>query len=48
MKAYVLVYLDDILIISKNPVEHEQHVKAVSDRLREHQFYAELSKFEFF
>jgi hypothetical protein len=48
MEEFVLVYLDDILIFSKNPVDHEKHVRAVLTRLREHQFYAKRSKCEFF
>jgi hypothetical protein len=48
MEEFVLVYFDDILIFSKNPVDHEKHVRAVLTRLREHQFYAKRSKCEFF
>jgi hypothetical protein len=42
------IWMKCILIFSKNPVEHEQHVRAVRARLREHQFYATLSKCEYF
>jgi len=30
----VLVYLDDILIFSRSPEEHEQHLRVVLDLLR--------------
>jgi hypothetical protein len=48
MEDFVLVYLDDILVFSKNPADHEEHVRQVLTRLREHQCYAKLSKCEFF
>ena len=44
----VIVFLDDILIYSKNEQEHEQHVRQVLDILRQHKLYAKLSKCEFF
>ena len=44
----VIVYLDDILIYSKNKVEHEQQLRQVLQRLKDHQLYAKLSKCTFF
>ena len=32
----VIVYLDDILVYSKDPKDHEQHLRQVLDRLKEH------------
>jgi hypothetical protein len=32
----VIVYLDDILVYSKDPRDHEQHLRQVLDRLKEH------------
>ena len=40
----VIVYMDDILVYSKTPEEHEQHLRQVLQRLREHQLYAKPSK----
>jgi hypothetical protein len=43
----VLVYLDDILIMSRTLEEHAQHLRMVLTELRKHKFYAKLSKCEF-
>ncbi|CUA70761.1 Transposon Tf2-11 polyprotein [Rhizoctonia solani] len=40
----VIVYLDDILIFSKNPEEHTAHVKEVLRRLQENQLFCKASK----
>jgi hypothetical protein len=44
----VIVYLDDILVYSANMEEHDQHLRQVLERLKEHQLYAKLSKCMFF
>ena len=44
----VVVYLDDILIYSKNDEDHEKHVRQILQRLREYQLYARSSKCTFF
>ena len=44
----VVVYLDDILVFSKTPEEHEQHLRQVLQILRQHKLYAKLSKCAFF
>jgi hypothetical protein len=44
----VLVFIDDILIYSKNREDHEEHLRLVLQVLREHQIYAKFSKCDFF
>jgi hypothetical protein len=43
----VVVFIDDILIYSKNEEEHAKHLRIVLARLREHQLYAKFSKCAF-
>ena len=43
----VVVYLDDILIFSKDPSLHAQHVQEVLRRLCKHDLYAKIDKCEF-
>jgi hypothetical protein len=43
----VLIYLDDILVMSNSMEEHVEHVREVLARLRKHQFYAKASKCTF-
>ncbi|KAJ9525786.1 hypothetical protein QJQ45_009341 [Haematococcus lacustris] len=42
-----LVYIDDILIMSKSVPDHFNHLRRVLELLRKHQFQAKLSKCEF-
>jgi hypothetical protein len=44
LDKFVVVFIDDILIYSKNEEEHAQHLRIVLTRLREHQLYAKFSK----
>ena len=43
----VVVFIDDILVYSKNEVDHTKHLHTVLQRLRDHKLYAKLSKCEF-
>jgi hypothetical protein len=43
----VVVFIDDILIYSKTEEEHEEHLRFVLQKLREHQLYAMFSKCDF-
>ena len=47
LDKFVVVFIDDILIYSKNDEEHAQHLRIVLARLREHKLYAKFSKCEF-
>ena len=47
LDQFVLVFFDDILVYSKDPAEHEQHVRCVLELLRQHQLYAKRSKCTF-
>lgn len=42
-----LVYLDDILIMSKSIKEHLVHLSEVFELLRKHKYFAKLSKCDF-
>jgi hypothetical protein len=42
-----VVFIDDILIYSKNEEEHEQYLQIILQRLRDHQLYAKFSKCAF-
>ena len=44
---FVLVYLDDILVFSKSPGEHAEHLEIVLRLLREHTLSAKRSKCQF-
>ena len=43
----MVVFIDDILVYSKNEEEHEQNLRIVMQTLREKQLYAKLSKCDF-
>ena len=47
LDKFVVVFIDDILIFSKNEEEHAEHLRIVLQRLREHKLYAKFSKCEF-
>ena len=44
INCFVLVYLDDILICSRSPEEHEQHVRQVLHRLLENKLDVKAEK----
>jgi hypothetical protein len=47
LDKFVVVFIDDILIYSKNEKEHAKHLRIVLHRLRDHKLYAKFSKCEF-
>jgi DNA replication protein DnaC len=44
LDKFAVVFIDDILIYSKNKEEHAEHLQIVLMRLRKHQLYAKSSK----
>ena len=48
LNKFVLVFIDDTLIYSKNEEEHQEHLEKVLQRLREHKLYGKLSKCTFY
>ena len=47
LDKFVVVFIDDILIYSKNEEEQAEHLCIVLQRLREHKLYAKFTKCEF-
>ena len=47
LNKFVVVFIDDILIYSKNEADHAKHLRVVLSRLREHKLYAKFSNCEF-
>nr|GEY47792.1 putative reverse transcriptase domain-containing protein [Tanacetum cinerariifolium] len=47
LDRFVIVFIDDILIYSKNKKEHEGHLKLIVKLLKEEELYAKFSKCEF-
>jgi hypothetical protein len=47
LDKFIVVFIDDILIYSKNREDHKRHLRTVLGKLRVHQLYAKLSKCEF-
>nr|GEZ01210.1 putative reverse transcriptase domain-containing protein [Tanacetum cinerariifolium] len=44
---FMIVFIDDILIYSKDEKEHEEHLKAILELLKKEELYAKFSKCEF-
>jgi hypothetical protein len=47
LDKFIVVFVDNILVYSKNEEEHEEHLRLVLQKLRENQLYAKFSKCEF-
>ena len=47
LDQFVVVFIDDILVYSKNKEEQEKHLRVVLQTLKEHQLFAKLKKCEF-
>jgi hypothetical protein len=47
LDKFVIVFIDDILVYSRSEEKHEEHLRLVLQKLRDHRLYAKLSKCEF-
>jgi hypothetical protein len=47
LDKFVVAFIDDLLIYSKDDKEHEKHLHLIMEKVREHKLYAKFSKCEF-
>ena len=43
-EGWVIIYMDDILVFSKNEKDHEKHIGQILQKLREHELSLKLEK----
>jgi hypothetical protein len=44
LDKFVVVFINDVLVYSKDEKEHKEHLPLVLQKLRDHRLYAKLSK----
>ena len=47
LDLFVVVFIDDILVYSKDREDHDTHIRVVLETLRKEQLFAKMSKCEF-
>nr|GEW67979.1 putative reverse transcriptase domain-containing protein [Tanacetum cinerariifolium] len=47
LDKFMIIFIDDILIYSKDEKEHEEHLKAILELLKKEELYAKFSKCDF-
>jgi hypothetical protein len=47
LNKFVVVFIDNILVYSRSEKKHEEHLRFILKKLRDHRLYAKLSKCEF-
>ena len=47
LDRFVVVFIDDILVYSKDREDHDTHLRVVLETLRKEHFYAKMSKYDF-
>jgi hypothetical protein len=47
LDKFVVIFIDDILVYSKNEEDHVRHLRVILQRLRDHQLYVKFSKCAF-
>jgi hypothetical protein len=47
LDKFMIVFIDDILVYYENEKDHEEHLRIILTRLRDHKLYAKFSKCKF-
>lgn len=47
LDMFMIVFIDDILVYSRNEEKHVNHLRVVLQTLKDHELYVKFSKYEF-